>query len=120
MNTNLLDLNNDILNIIGDYVKKDNYKREIEVIKDVFKQTLFEYLDMKMKAERKEHKKNYGTYQIDKYNTRYLIWTNFNNFYTAHYGPDYYNKNYVELNLIYFEYLKSKNLYIKNINKNIP
>ncbi len=29
MNTNLLDLNNDILNLIGDYVKKDNLKREI-------------------------------------------------------------------------------------------
>ena len=27
MNTNLLDLNNDILNIIGDYVKKDNIDR---------------------------------------------------------------------------------------------
>ena len=27
MNTNLLDLNTDILNIIGDYVKKDNNER---------------------------------------------------------------------------------------------
>ena len=27
MNTNLLDLNNDILSIIGDYVKKDNNER---------------------------------------------------------------------------------------------
>ncbi len=27
MNTNLLDLNNDTLNIIGDYVKKDNFER---------------------------------------------------------------------------------------------
>jgi hypothetical protein len=27
MNTNLLDLNNDILEIIGDYVKKDNNER---------------------------------------------------------------------------------------------
>ncbi len=27
MNTNLLDLNNDVLNIIGDYVKKDNFER---------------------------------------------------------------------------------------------
>jgi hypothetical protein len=27
MNTNLLDLNNDALNIIGDYVKKDNNER---------------------------------------------------------------------------------------------
>ena len=29
MNTNLLDLNNDILNIIGDYVKKDNFEEQI-------------------------------------------------------------------------------------------
>ncbi len=28
-NTNLLDLNNYILYVIGDYVKKDNSKREI-------------------------------------------------------------------------------------------
>ena len=27
MNTNLLDLNTEILNIIGDYVKKDNFER---------------------------------------------------------------------------------------------
>ena len=27
MNTNLLDLNNDILNIIGRYVKKDNFEK---------------------------------------------------------------------------------------------
>ncbi len=29
MNTNLLDLNNDILEIIGEYVKKDNLEEEI-------------------------------------------------------------------------------------------
>ena len=29
MNTNLSDLNNDILSIIGDYVKKDNFKRAL-------------------------------------------------------------------------------------------
>ena len=29
MNTNLLDLNNDILNVIGDYVKKDKFKRAL-------------------------------------------------------------------------------------------
>ena len=28
MNTNFLDLNNDILNFTGDYVKKDNSKEE--------------------------------------------------------------------------------------------
>jgi hypothetical protein len=27
MNTNLLDLNDDVLNIIGRYVKKDNFKK---------------------------------------------------------------------------------------------
>ncbi len=29
MNTNLLDFNNDILNIIGDYVKKDKLEEEL-------------------------------------------------------------------------------------------
>jgi hypothetical protein len=35
MNTNLLDLNNDILNIIGDYVKKDNAERQIRNDKQI-------------------------------------------------------------------------------------
>jgi hypothetical protein len=30
MNTNLLDLDNDVLNIIGDYVKKDNLEEKIK------------------------------------------------------------------------------------------
>ena len=38
MNTNLLDLNNDILNIIGGYVKKDNADRMEKLIKETFKQ----------------------------------------------------------------------------------
>jgi hypothetical protein len=29
MNTNLLDLNNDILNIIGGYVKNDNFEKQL-------------------------------------------------------------------------------------------
>ena len=33
MNTNLLDLNNDVLNIIGYYVKKDNLERKIKKVK---------------------------------------------------------------------------------------
>ncbi len=41
MNTNLLDLNNDILNVIGDYVKKDNVDRmekfkQVDVLYDIF------------------------------------------------------------------------------------
>ena len=30
MNTNLLDLNNYVLNIIGDYVKKDNFEKQLD------------------------------------------------------------------------------------------
>ena len=37
MNTNLLYLNNDILNIIGDYVKKDNAERQIRNDKQIIK-----------------------------------------------------------------------------------
>ena len=42
-NMNLLDLDNDILNIIGDYVKKDNHDR---YLKEGYKQDLFDYVDM--------------------------------------------------------------------------
>ena len=42
MNTNLLDLNNDILNVIGDYVKKDNADRmekfkQVDILYDILK-----------------------------------------------------------------------------------
>jgi hypothetical protein len=33
MNTNLLDLNNDILHVIGDYVKKDILEEKIKITK---------------------------------------------------------------------------------------
>ena len=36
MNTNLLDLNNDILNIIGDYVKKDNHERKMIKLEQLY------------------------------------------------------------------------------------
>ena len=32
MNKNLLDLNNDVLNIIGDFVKKDNVNKMKEIM----------------------------------------------------------------------------------------
>ena len=38
MNTNSQDLNNDVLNIIGDYVKKDNADRMEKLMKENFKQ----------------------------------------------------------------------------------
>ncbi len=48
----LLDLDNDILNIIGDYVKKDNRIKEEKIKRDVF-----DYLDITMKIERKDARK---------------------------------------------------------------
>ena len=65
MNTNLLDLNNDVLNIIGDYVKTDNIERmEIEKLfeyfdnvdrmekerMEKFKPDVFEYLNIQLKG----------------------------------------------------------------------
>ncbi len=46
MNTNLLDLNNDVLNIIGDYVKKDNFERKIMKEKQILngKEIRFVYI----------------------------------------------------------------------------
>ena len=46
MNTNLLDLNNHILNVIGDYVKKDNRIKE-----ERFKRDMLDYVDIEMKIE---------------------------------------------------------------------
>jgi len=51
-NMNLLDLDNDVLNIIGDYVKADNRSKE-----EKFKKDMFSYIDIKMKIERKEARK---------------------------------------------------------------
>jgi hypothetical protein len=42
MHTNLLDLNNDVLNIIGDFVKKDNAKKIKKMNGDI---TFNEYVD---------------------------------------------------------------------------
>ena len=46
---NLLDFDNDVLNIIGDYVKENNRSRE-----EKFKQGMFNYIDIMMKIERKD------------------------------------------------------------------
>ena len=57
MNTNLLDLNNDILNIIGDYVKKDNSERPlIDYYKrkdGETKKTIFKYVTTELKEIKK-------------------------------------------------------------------
>ena len=50
MNTNLLDFNNDILNIIGDYVKKDNHDRIQKICTIQVK--LYQKLDTEKESER--------------------------------------------------------------------
>ena len=43
---NLLDFDNDVLNIIGDYVKQDNHdKMRKERVKQILKKELFNYID---------------------------------------------------------------------------
>ena len=56
MNTNLLDLNNDILNVIGDYVKNDNADRMEKLIKENFKQVDILYNTLKRVAQVKKSK----------------------------------------------------------------
>ncbi len=51
---NLLDLDNDILNIIGDYVKADNIER---ISNEKLKPDILEYVGIKMKIERKKQEK---------------------------------------------------------------
>ena len=62
-NMNLLDLDNDILNIIGNYVKKDNIEREkieeIEKVKQAMKEEIFYHVDFEVKKIRKTSEKKY-------------------------------------------------------------
>ena len=55
-NMNLLDLNNDILNIIGGYVKQDNNIREFN---ELIKKEIFDYVDNEIKKIRKNSVKKY-------------------------------------------------------------
>ncbi len=50
---NLLDLNNDVLNIIGDYVKKDNHR----IFNEKLKQDMLNYVDIEMKIETNKKRK---------------------------------------------------------------
>ena len=53
---NLLDLDNDVLNIIGDYVKADNIER-IKEEKQNQKMKLFQFVDEEMKKVKKNARK---------------------------------------------------------------
>jgi hypothetical protein len=111
MNTNLLDLNNDILEIIGEYVKKDNLDR---ILKEKLKQDILEYVDIEIKIERKGTRK--GKYFISRRDTRDLIWVYFVRFCRHRFGFDYLienNNKYIEITKIYNEYLTKTKLNLK-------
>ena len=115
-NMNLLDLNNDILNIIGGYVKADNHDR---YLKEGYKQDLFDYVDMRMKEERKRYRELYGTYHMKRDHARCKVWYIIDAFYKDHFGLKYFNDNHIEIKITYNKYLKSKNLYLKINYENI-
>jgi hypothetical protein len=102
-NMNLLDLNYDILNIIGDYVKADNNIRKFN---ELTKKEIFDYVDLKMKIKRKETRDEF--YYVSRHYTRYLIWTCFTEFCSYSFNVIYLGDHdkYVKF---YNEYLTLKN-----------
>ena len=107
---NLLDLDNDVLNIIGDYVKQDNNIRRFN---ELTKKEIFDYIDKKMRIKRKEAKKEFSHITtISRHYIRYLIWDCI-----AEYC--YYSFNVINLDNhdkyvnFYNEYLTKKKLNLK-------
>ena len=107
---NLLDLDNDILNIIGGYVKKDNHDK---ISKEKMKQDLVDYVDIQMKIERKDARKR--KFYISRRDLRSTIWVYFVSFCKNHIGMDFMNAQdmYGEIIEMYHEYLKLKKLNLK-------
>ena len=121
---NLLDFDNDVLNIIGDYVKEDNRSKE-----EKFKQGMFNYIDIMMKIERKDARKR--KFYISRSDTRYLIREFVVAFCRIHFAREYlidedltdkdkdieinkiYKNKYDEIDKIYNEYLTIKKLNLK-------
>ena len=110
---NLLDLDNDVLDIIGGYVKADNNIREFN---ELIKKEIFDYVDKKMKTERKEARD--GKYYISRSYKRELIWVYFVKFCRNHFDFEYIldNDNCVDITKIYNEYLTIKKLNLKTFN----
>ena len=116
MNTNLFDLNNDVLNIIGDYVKTDNIERmEIEKLfeyfdnvdrmekerMEKFKQDVFEYLNIQLEG--------YKKYIMSNHDKRIQLWQYFKAV-VRQYFDNIENGNCNEIIKIFNEYLTLKKL----------
>jgi len=102
---NLLALDNDASNIIGDYIKNDNIDRTKKE-EQKFKQDIFEFVDRYMKRARRETK-------LSRDETRVTIWLAFHETYTFCFGPNYDDKKFLEVTKFYNEYLKLKKLNLK-------
>ena len=102
---NLLDLDNDVLNIIGGYVKADNDERAFQ---EFMKKDMLQYVDLQMKIERIEARK--GKYYISRSDTRTSIWIYFVKFCHNRFGTEYLSDidKYVDVNKINNEYLTNK------------
>ena len=107
MKTNLLDLDDDILNIIGDYVKKDNLEKE-RMIK--FKQDAFEHLNVQLKEDRKFSRKN-NSY-MSRHDTRTQLRWYFKSF-MRQYFDNIDDDKATEAMKIFNEYLTLKKLNLK-------
>ena len=106
---NLLDLDNDVLNIIGDYVKANKIERMKEELKQNPKMEIFNYVDFEMKHIRKEARKENRT--VRRCDARMCIYQCFSSFYKNNIDNEFYKdqKQFDKLNEMFEEYLTLKN-----------
>jgi len=107
---NLLDLDYDILNIIGDYVKKDNFDRMEKERMEKFKQDVFEYLNIQLKEDRKFSRKH-NSY-MSRHDTRIQLWQYLKSFARQHFD-NIEDDKCNEIMKIFNEYLTLKKLNLK-------
>ena len=110
MKINLLDLDNDILNIIGDYVKKDNLERLEKERMDKLQQDVFEYLNIQLKEDRKFSRKHNS--HMSRHDTRTQLWWNFKSF-VRQYFDNIDDDKATKIMKIFNEYLTMKKLNLK-------
>ena len=110
MKIKVLDLDDDILNIIGDYVKKDNIERMEKERMEKFKQDVFEYLNIQLKEHRKFSRKI--NFYISRHDTRIHLWQYLKSF-VYQYFDNIDNDKCNEIMKIFNEYLTLKKLNLK-------
>ena len=111
-NINLLDLNNDILNIIGGYVKKDNKER---IKEEKLKKDFFNLIDHEMKCVRKAARKEKR--KVGRADARLCIYSFFCDFYYIYYDEcDTYDKKEFDKKFKIIDELNEEYLTLKKLN----